>query len=244
MHPRTRAVAVLALLVVSAGCLAAPGANGASGAALDASTVATEHQQALDAAGSYTYTVEASATVDGQSAGTSSLTAAVDVAANRARVESESALGPVTAYVENGSVYQRVGTDSPQYQTLDGDVGTDEIVQSHVASFVANHSFASNGTATIDGEAVRIYEATATGENATIRQDLGDRIVVDAVDATLAVNDDGVVVRQHTEAQLSLGDGQSVGTYTRTVTYTQLGSTTVDRPAWLDDARAATDGDA
>lgn len=244
MHARTRAVAVLALLVLSAGCLAAPGATGASGDDLDASTVAADHDRALEDAGSYTYTVEASATVDGESAGSSSLSAAVDVEADRARVESESTLGPVTAYVENGSVYQRVGSDPPQYQTLDGDVVAGELVSSDVAGFVANHSFEPNGTATVDGQDVRRYEARSTGENATIRQDLGERIVVDAVEATMSVNEDGVVVRQRTTANLSIQDGQSTGTYTRTVTYADVGSTAIDRPPWLDDARAATDGDA
>ncbi|MFB6132940.1 MAG: hypothetical protein ABEJ44_06010 [Halanaeroarchaeum sp.] len=240
MHVRTRAVAVLALIVVSAGCLAAPGATGASGADLNASIVATEHERALEAAGSYTYRVAASATVDGRSAGSSSITAAVDVVADRARVQSQSALGPVTTYLENGSVYQRVGTDPPQYQTLEGNVSAGEVVSSHVAAFVANYSFEPNGTTTIDGEVVRVYVAHATGSNATIRQDFGENVDVTEVEATLAVNEDGVVVRHHIVANLSIQGGKSVGTYTRTVTFTNVGSTDVDRPPWLDEARAAT----
>lgn len=244
MHARTRAMAVLVILVVTAGCLAAPGVDDASAAELDASTAAAEHEQALETAGSYTYTVEASATLDGQSAGTSTITAAVDIEADRARVESESLLGPVTAYVENGSVYQRIGTEEPRYQTADSDVEAAEVVSSDVAAVVSNHTFAPNGTASVNGERVRTYEANSTGENATLRQDLGDGIVVETVEASLSVNDDGVVVRQQVVAAVSIEGEQSVGTYTRTVTYTDVGSTTVERPSWLDDAREATDADA
>lgn len=249
MHARSRSIVILALLVMTAGCVAAPGAGDASGSALDDSTpdgasVAATHERALDAAGSYTYEAEASATIDGENAGSSSLSAAVDRPADRTLVETGSVLGPVVTYVENGTAYQRIGAEEPQYRTLEIDAPVGDLVSTDVAPVVRNNSFEANGSTTVAGEQVRLYEAHATGSNATLQTDLGEGVTVDSVDVTLAVRDDGLIVRQHTTAAISLdGDGRD-GTFTRTVTYSDIGTTEVTAPDWIEDARDAGSADA
>ncbi|AKH98168.1 DUF7537 family lipoprotein [Halanaeroarchaeum sulfurireducens] len=236
MHARTRTVAILALVVVTAGCLSAPGA----GSSIDASA----HDRALESAGSYTYTVQAAATVDGQAAGTSNLTAAVDQDNDRALIETTSAYGPVESYVANDTVVQRIGIEPPQYRTLETDMSAGDVVSTGVAPVVANHSFEANGTGTVDGQQVEIYEANATGANASLRQDLGEGVAVESVQVTLAVRQDGLVLRQQTTAELSLAGGETAGTYTRTVTFSDVGSTDVPTPDWLSEATDAASADA
>lgn len=248
MHARTRSIAILALLVVTAGCVGAPGAGDASGAAPGAApsadAIATAHQDALSAAGSYTYTAEATATVDGQTAGSSALSAAVDRETDRTLVETDTAVGPVTTYVDSGTAYQRIGAEEPQYRTLEIDATADEVVSTDVGPSIGNHTFEANGTATVDGQQVRTYEAHETGSNATLQTDLGEGVSVESVTVTLSVRDDGLVVRQDTSAEISLGDAQAEGTFDRTVTYSNVGSTAVTAPDWVDDAREAGGGDA
>lgn len=249
MHARTRSIAILALLVVTAGCVAAPGAGDPSGSALDdttpdAASVAAAHERALDAAGSYTYEAEASATVDGESAGSSSLSAAVDRPADRTLVETGSVLGPVVTYVENGTAYQRIGAEEPQYRTLEIDATAGEVVSTDVAPVVRNHTFEANGSTTVAGEQVSTYEAHATGSNATLQTDLGEGVTVESVEVTLAVRDDGLIVRQHITAAISFAGDERDGTFTRTVTYSDVGTTDVTTPDWIEDARDAGSADA
>ncbi|MGM0398000.1 MAG: DUF7537 family lipoprotein [Halobacteriota archaeon] len=248
MHARTRSIAILALLVVTAGCVGAPGVGDSPGTGIDdapdGDTIATAHQDGLAAAGSYTYTAEAGATVDGRSAGSSSLSAAVDLNADRTLVETDTALGPATTYVESGTAYQRVGAEEPQYRTLDVNASAGEVVSTDVAPAIANHTFEANGTGAVNGQQVRTYEARATGSNATLPTDLGEGISVESVTVVLSVREDGVIVEQRTQAELALDGGETDGTYTRTVTYTDIGDTDVVAPDWVDDAREAGGTDA
>ncbi|MFW5903279.1 MAG: DUF7537 family lipoprotein, partial [Halolamina sp.] len=191
-------------------------------------------------AGSYTYAVEANATVDGQAAGDSSLTAAVDTDANRSIVETTSTAGPVETVVSNGTVYQRIGAENPQYRTFDADFPAGDVVSTDVAPLVRNHSFTHSGTATVDGRTVQTYEAHANGTDATLQRDLGEGVVVESVDVTLAVREDGVVVRHHTAAELAFANEEATGTYDRTVRYADVGSTDVPAPDWIDEATNAT----
>ena len=236
MHTRTRTVAILALVVVTAGCLSAPGA----GSTIDAGA----HDRALEFAGSYTYTVQTAATVDGQAAGTTNLTAAVDQDKDRALVETTSSFGPVKSYVANDTVVQRIGADDPRYRTFETDMSAGDTVAFDVAPVLANHSFEANGTGTVDGQQVRIYEASATGENATFRQDLGEGVAIESVQMTLAVRQDGLVLRQRTTADMSIAGGASAGTYNRTVTFTDVGSTDVSTPDWVSEATDSASADA
>lgn len=244
MHTRTRTVVLLAILLAVSGCVSAPSAGNSAEPSFEGTAVATAHASALETAGSYTYSVEANATVDGQAAGDSKLRAAVDLSANRSTVESSSDYGPIETYVSNGTVYQRIGAENPRYRTLDVTFGAEDVVSTDVGPLVRNHTFVSNGTTTVDGSAVQRYETHATGSNATLQQDFGDGVSVETLDVTLGVRDDGVVVRQHTTAELAFETENVTGTYTRTVTYTDVGSTSVPRPDWIDDAVNATDSDA
>lgn len=240
MHARTRALtALLALVVLAAGCVAAPGATQAGQpheTPLDAQTVADQHQQALDAAGSYAYDATATATLDGQSAGSSNLTAVVEADRDRSRVVTETAFGPVETYVSNGTVAQRIGAENPQYRAFEGDVAAGDVVAPTVGPTVGNYTFTPNGTVTMNDQRVWRYEAHLSGENATLQRSLGEGITVTDVRVTLDVRADGLVVRQQTTATIAVADGNRTGTYQRTATYSNLGSATVERPDWVDEA--------
>lgn len=246
MHARTRALtAVLALAVLAAGCVAPPGAAGSGQpheTPLDADTVGADHAAALSSVGSYTYDATAAATLDGQSAGTSNLSAAVDTENDRALVTADTAFGPVDTYLANGTVAQRIGADQPQYRTFESDAGAGDLVAANPAATVRNYTFVANGTDTVNGQRVWLYEATASGEDAHLQQSLGDGVAVTNVTVTLAIRGDGLVVRQDVAATIAVGE--RTGTYTRTTAYSALGTTSVDRPAWTDAATNATATDA
>lgn len=244
MHARTRIVAIFLVLVTTAGCLAAPGVGDVNGETFDGDAVATEHQQALTESGSYTYDVEASVTVDGTSAGGSNLTAAVDLASEEVLVSSDTRAGPVTTYLAEGIAYQRIGVEEPQYRTFEPEVDAGDVVRTDISPVVDTYSFEANGSDTVNGQQVRTYTATQTGANATLLEDFGEGVAVDSVTVTLSVRDDGVVVREETRATLEIDGGDSEGTYHRTATYRDVGSTDVTAPDWLDAADSAGSADA
>lgn len=244
MHARTRIVAMVLILVTTAGCLAAPGVGDANGETFDGDTVAADHQQALTESGSFTYDVEASVTVDGTSAGGSNLTAAVDLASEEVLVSSDTQVGPVTTYLEEGTAYQRIGVEEPEYRTFEPEVNASDVVRTDISPVVDAYSFEASGSDTLNGQQVTTYTAAETGANATLLEDFGDDVAVESVTVTLSVRDDGVVVREETQATLALEGGDREGTYSRTATYRDVGSTDVTAPDWLDAAASAGSADA
>ncbi|MFB6094734.1 MAG: hypothetical protein ABEJ77_07315 [Halanaeroarchaeum sp.] len=240
MHTGTRGALAIALLLVTAGCLGAPGTALApdGGGALDADDAAAAHESALASAGSYTVTVAANATVGGSPAGDSRITAAVSPAADRARLTSTTQFAPVVSYLENGTLYQRVGTTNPQYRTTSVNLTAADVVSLDVRPLLANHSFDATGRTTREGASVRRYVATATGENATLRADFGPNVTVTSVTVTLLIRDDGLIQSRRVTARLRVG--ATAGTYERSVAYTAVGATAVSRPDWIGAARNAT----
>lgn len=240
MDARSRLVAaVVAIALLTAGCTAAPTGGQPYETPLQPDAVASGHQQALADAGTYTVTVNQSVSLGGDSLGTSTLTARIDERGDRANLTSASGLARVDVYVANGTAYQRVGTENPQYRVANPDgLAVSELAGPDLAATIGNVTFAANGTTTFDGEQVWVYEATRTGENATVQQDLGSRLSVRTVNVTLYVREDGLVVRRH--ARATVGTDTLTGTFVTTATYEAVGSTAVIRPDWVDAATNAT----
>ncbi|MFB6071080.1 MAG: hypothetical protein ABEJ76_08650 [Halanaeroarchaeum sp.] len=243
MHARSRSVVgVLALLVVTAGCVSAPTGGAPHETPLDAETVAADHWSVFANAGTYTVTANSTATLGGQRMGTSTVWAAIDRPANRANLTVDTAIGQVDTYVDGGRVYQRVGETDPQYRVVERHVNVSRIVRPDLVATVENYTFEANGTATVNGQEVWVYEANQTGENATLVRDLGANVLTVAVDVTLYVREDGLVVRRVSNATIAANDGALTGTFVRTTTYSGIGTTTVDRPSWVEAAANATTG--
>lgn len=238
-----RSVALLALVLVvaTAGCTAGPGGPPYA-SPLDAATVAAGHRAALDDAGSYTVVVNSSATFLGKSMPGTSIRAAVDGHANRGLVTAATAIGNVSTYVDDGTVYQRLVAGTTQYQVANRSVDLRELFDPHVEGPVANVTFVANGTTTLGGERVWVYRANATGPNATLDQPIVSGVTTSAVDTVLYVRSDGLVRRAVTNATVADSEGNRYGTYVSSVTYERVGSTTVDPPAWIAAARNATAG--
>lgn len=243
MHIGTRGVVVLALLLGTAGCLGAPGTGQSPGEGpLATADVVAAHESALAAAGSYTVSIAANATVGGSPAGSSTATAAIDVDENHARLASSTRIGPAVTYVEDGTLYQRVGASDPRYRTASVNLTAGDVVSLDAGPLLANYTFLATGRTTLHGAPVRRYVATATGENATLRIDFGPSVTVKSVTVEVLIREDGLIQARRVTAQLRVGD--AAGTYVRSVVYTAVGTTTVTRPDWIEVARNAIRADA
>lgn len=243
MHARTRLVAaLLTVVVLTAGCVSAPGGAAPYQPPLDGEAVASGHDAALAAAGTYTVTANTTASLGGERLGASQLIARVDRGSDRAFLATDTVFGQVHTYVANDTIYQRVGDENPQYRVTDRAVDVGVVAAPDLNATVSNYTFVANGTTTLDGRAVWVYEANQTGENASVSRDLGSGLVTVGVNVTLYLRDEGLVVRQVSNATITANDGQLEGSFVRTVEYSDVGSTTVQTPDWLDEARNGTAG--
>jgi len=247
MDDRPRYIALLAAVLVvavtTAGCVGMPASGPPYDTPIDAQTIASDHQAALDEAGSYTITANTSVSLGGaNSAGESTVVARIDETNQRANFSTTTAFGPISVYVDDDTLYQRIGDTDAQYQVQQRSVNVSSIGSPDVAGTVSNYSFVANGSTTLNGDTVWRYEANATGENASLPQNIGQTFGASTVDVTLYVRQDGLVVRQVTNTTIVDDSDQQLGSWRSTITYSEVGSTTVEEPDWLSEARNATTG--
>lgn len=262
MHRRTAAIVVLVAALLVAGCAGAtdggPGGTdraadsaGSGGATptpgppvydlpLDGDTVSTAHDEALQAAGSFT--VDTNVTVvDGSSGEAFAVvaTAAVDLERGTTLLRGTAgALEGQTTYVgPNGTAYQRVETDAGevQYRQLADAPDASGYFELPVETLVEEANFTYAGRDRVAGTPVSVYEVTdldeavAPGQVAEV-PDAG----VNAFEVRLAISDDGLI-RQfdyHVEVEI---DG-TTRTIAMSFVFRDVGTTTVEPPDWLDEA--------
>jgi hypothetical protein len=255
---RLLTVALVGLLVASAGCAQIPGIGGdgdggdggssdiaaytESGDELDGETVSADHAAAIEDAGSYTFDVGFEAADDESSLSIDAHIEA-DMENDRAYSVQESNLfGNQTAYkyTSGDSTYEKSvregDEENAQYATSeDGQVQPVNTTPSFQASLVDGLEWSQEGTEEQNGVGVTRYESTGVA-NATALVGAGtDAENVSDVSATMYLDADGVV-RQY-DLTYTVQEGDSETTVTYEVETTGVGSTSVEEPDWLDEAR-------
>lgn len=208
---------------------------------LSGATVASTHNETLRAAGSYT--AETNVTIVQESAGESvsvQATAAVD--AERGTMLVNGTTGgtarQVTYVAPDGTAYQRVeaGTGEVQYQQLEDAPDVSAYFQLPVATLVEEANFTYAGRDRVAGTPVAVYEVTdldalvAPAQVSTVESE-----GLQAFEVQLAISDDGLIRQFDYRVEVEL-DGSS-RTIATSIVFRDVGTTTVEPPDWLDEAR-------
>ncbi|PSQ27832.1 hypothetical protein BRD03_06375 [Halobacteriales archaeon QS_9_68_17] len=255
---RLLTVALVGLLVASAGCAQIPGIGGdggdgdggssdiepyaESGDELDGETVSSDHAAALQEAGSFTYEVSLEA-ADGESSLSINARVEADVENDEAYSVQESNLfGNQTAYkyTSGDSTYEKTvrGSDeeNAQYATSeDGQVQPVNTTPSFEASLVDGLEWSQEGTEEQNGVGVTRYESTGVANVTALAGAGTDAENVSDASATMYLDADGVVRQYDLTYTVQEGDSETAVTYE--VETTGVGSTSVEEPDWLDEAR-------
>ena len=254
---RLLTVALVGLFVASAGCAQIPGMGGGdggdggssdiaayteSGDELDGETVSSDHAAALEETDSFTYEVTFEA-ADGESSLSIDAHVEADTESDEAySVQESNFLGNQTAYkyTSGNATYEKTvregDEENAQYTTSeDGAVEPVNTTPSFQASLVDGLEWSQEGTEELNGVGVTRYESTGVA-NVTALVGAGtDAGNVTNVSATMLVDADGVVRRYDLTYTVVEADSETTVTYE--VETTDVGSTSVEEPDWLDEAR-------
>lgn len=252
MRRRSLAALALAALLLVTGCSAVPGGGSAGlGASptpagpvyelpATGQALADAHEEALHTAGSFTADTNVT-TRDGEADRSLSVvaTTAVDVERGAVLLDATVAGTDRTVYVDpNGTGYQRTtaGGEST-YQRLDEAPDVGSLYALPVASLVDEANLSYAGRDRVAGVPVAVYEVTDL-ESVVAPSSVGtigavDTESLESFEARLSISADGLVRRLHYHVELRL-DG-STRAITLTVTFREVGVTTVDAPDWLDE---------
>jgi hypothetical protein len=254
MRRQFATVAVVALLLV-AGCSAVNLGGGSQSdsadtlgsdgqmyeAPLDGSTVAENHEAAIAEAGTFTLV---SNTVQSRGQQSQTVNSTVAVNYDTGALLSQQAVGQrtISTYVlANGSAYQRFESSrGTQYRQPPRPANASLYASSRIDALVTAFSYSHVGTETVDGTETEVYVASGAEDlnaSASAFQSI-DPENVTTLESRVYVTEDGLVKRFEYEIRLNT-DGTETGVDV-TQTYSRLGETTVEEPAWLDDARANT----
>jgi hypothetical protein len=236
----SRIVATLAVVALTllAGCSASAlpgfGPSQPYDTPLNASEVEAGHTAALEDAGSATVVVETNLTIAGRTAGQGNVAVQqeFDDGPTYARMNASGATREVYLPA-NGTGYSRTsaGGGLVKYETVDGDRNASAFTELDVGQLVERYNFTVNGTADVGGETTYVYET----QNASLVEGLPGDTEFGNVSARLYIRSDGLVKRVSVQA----GSSEDLS-LSMTRTYVDVGSTTVDEPTWLDDAKEAT----
>ncbi|QZP37840.1 DUF7537 family lipoprotein [Halobaculum magnesiiphilum] len=231
----------VALLVVLAGCT---GGGAPYDGPPSAEDVEDGHEEAIRDAGSYTYnqTVSVNGSVIDV---TSNTTAAVELDPETYVWEQETGDGSLSVYApadDRPYVRTRAGNtiryDRPENESVPNVSG---FTTPPVAELAGAFDFSANGTAQVDGTRTYVYEANVSTLNESAVGHVGEALAdAEATDATVEVyvRSDGLVKRVDWQVVV-----EGLGEPTRlsvTITYENVGSTTVEEPSWLEEAKSAT----
>lgn len=248
-------VAVLALLVVTAGCLGGSGPavpDGSDGPDTDAGdtgagsdvTLVENRTAALQSAGSYTSTWSTTVSEDGTVSSRSEYVTRVDYDARRFGFGSTVTSGgdaqtSMTLFHADGTTYQRTGQGEDAYYTARN--ATFELPRTAGSSLAINdgddlESFAVAGTETFDGVQVMRYVREDRPAWIQAQSQTEDQVTWKEFTYEVLVDSDGLVRSVHWRAE---GVDEAGGSHTVEFSYelTDIGSTSVEEPDWTSEAR-------
>ncbi|GAA3880166.1 hypothetical protein GCM10022627_36480 [Haloarcula argentinensis] len=208
----------------------------AFGPEVNSTALRQAHADRLNEAGSFTFTEEYSAESTSSDAPSSdeTLTATFDLESDQSLIEILTADFRRAAYGTGTESYERIELPSqePQYRVPDRDIGPDPYLDSGLLGELETMETEHRET-----ETGHVY--TASGVDA-----VSDGFLDADVDSFRSFEFEAVVSDQGVLKEFSyrvvLEDGGEVITVTRSGEITDIGSTQVREPGWLDDARAAT----
>jgi hypothetical protein len=234
------------------------GSGGSSGAddddrgADEGALSLTDPEVALEEAGSFTSTWRYSGMdVDGVE-GAVSYTYRADLDAERAYVsvtseqDGETVEGGFATFTTDGVVYTRFGGGDESFYQARPQESQDLVAESLARTAIYGtdiEGLANRGAETYEGVRVTRYELTQTDSSlwataATAGTDPGDLDEFE-VDYVVLVDGDGLVRYESWSFTGTTNDGQDVNGMWE-YSLTAVGSTTVEDPDWLDDAKAQT----
>ena len=254
---RLLTVALVGLLVASAGCAQIPGMGGddggdggsadidpytESGDELDGENVSSDHAAAIEDAGSYTFDVSFEA-ADGESSLSIDAHIEADMESGEAYSVQESNLfGNQTTYkyTSGDATYEKTvregDEENAQFASSEeSQVEPVNTTPSFEPTLVDGLEWSQEGTEEHGDVGVTRYESSGVA-NVTALVGAGtDAENVTNVSATMLVDADGVV-RQY-DLTYTVEEGDSETTVTYEVETSAVGSTGVEEPDWLDEAR-------
>lgn len=261
---QTAALCCIALVLL-AGCSGLPGVGGGGGAAytaadepLNTSALQGDHTENLREAGSFTVTLNGTSTV-GNDTSTQQTVVRADLEANRTyqssqvdqRLAGQSSGVASELYVEDGTGYARfvLGTGNQsqaQYQTVDlsqlpaGSSAPSEqfLTLDQYFAITEGANWTQEGTESFRGTTVTRYTIEDDYNGSALTGGSGANVT--DFGATLLVTADGTVRSFGFDATVEQ-QGRTVNV-SNTLVVTDVGSTTVEEPEWLDEARNASDG--
>ncbi|NEU55366.1 hypothetical protein [Halorussus sp. MSC15.2] len=252
MRRRVLQLLVLSCLVALAGCSGALPGDGAgeqtlgdvsypAGVSDDGTNVtalANAHESALE---NSSLTLSIDSTVN-SSAGNRSvvLDAAVGSARDNVLVNGSASGRQMSVYLTPEKRYTRIATgdnSEAAYQVTNRSQEAMRLVPSYSGSgyldqFAGMANFTPTGVRTVNGTTLLVLQADGSNATAT------DRANVSEFDATILVDERGVVHSVTVEATSSRNGQEFRTTYSMTIS--DVGETTVAEPAWLDEARNQT----
>jgi len=247
-------VVTVTLLTVTAGCSGLLGGGEPSlepKDELDGEQLTNSTKTSVEDAGSYTIHSR-STTIQGNRTLSVNVTSHVNFEIDRGvRVYNQTAIGFIfrqnasaVVYTDQGTSYRRQNTSrGVSYDTQQGSSpGRGGITPVNVTAFNVNYtsivdSFAweSNGTTTVDGTETIQYQSTELTDPSTFTSDQNSTVT--ASNSTVLLDRHDVVRELSIEFSVEDGEGQTV-TVRRTLTLSNIGSTTVNEPGWLPEAQA------
>jgi hypothetical protein len=208
---------------------------------LDAATVADNHESAISDAG--TFTLESTSN---QSQGDQSFSVTSSVAADLSSGEYFSEQNASNRLVQtygygNGTAYQRLQfSGETQYMIPQQSPNASQLARGDLRSFVNAFEFEHVGSESVDGTPTDVYEASgfeSLNQSAPGFGDLDEENVT-SIDARVYVAEDGLVKQFEYGLTVDTEEGEaSIAIEQR---YVDVGSTTVQQPPWLDEARENT----
>lgn len=234
---RLLVVGALCALVALAGCSGVlPGGDEGGERLPNASTVIDDHRAALEAAGSFTYAsrraIEVNASGEFQQTQYQRRVVRVDVDTGRYLLERDT---PGRHVIEvyaagNGTGYRRVDNRTAVATRPRHDA---EYYVEHTTlrRLLTNVTLRSDGETTVEGTNVTEYVSTdVEGFRRAFFAGRDTNLTVETAEVRLYRTDDGLVKRVTLLANFTQGDRKIL--FTQRVTIREVGTTTVERPAW------------
>lgn len=212
-------------------------------APLETEAVVTAHEAALRDAGTFRLNSTVSRSQGNQS-GTVSSSIAGSLETNELVARQHGNQQVIETYADgNGSAYQRLtlAGNHTRYRTLESMPTATQLVGADARSSVAPFQFEYVGTDTISGTATDVYAANGTAdlnESAPAFDGL-ELANVSSASARLYVAESGLLKQLEYSVTWTAPTGDE-HTVTGTHRYTEVGTMTVDEPAWVETARANT----
>lgn len=240
------AVLAVGVLVLLAGCSAVPFAGG-SGEEIPSDEQSAEefkqaHASALEEQGSFTTTVEVTQS-QGDKSQTNTYMYEVDTASNQALSTVETPASAIQLYTAGDTTFvqQSAGNqtayqmDSAPYDAAVQPVTTEEATLSNAVLPIGNVTYQETGTKMYNGVEVTVYEANEEEAKKALGGSDESKTTVESFESEIYVDENGIVRYQTVSYKMS-ANGKTLEASLE-LEITDVGSTTVEEPDWIDTAK-------